>query len=76
MWYIYLNGECRGTAVYAEDAAGFVSFLGDGAQVRTRSGRVVWQQGDSFDGDAGESYDAAAELMQLRAAEQPRKAAR
>ena len=47
---------------YAEDAAGMVSAAGDGSYVRWGSIRV-WREGLRNDGQAGDSYDAAAGMM-------------
>lgn len=59
------NGEHVGAAAYAEDAAAFVSFIGDGATVQSGS-MIVWREGERFDGYAAESYDGAAQKMRER----------
>lgn len=59
------DATLMGTTAYAEDAAILVSAQGDGATVRV--GRtVVWTEGQDHDGEAGESYDLAAELIHDR----------
>jgi hypothetical protein len=57
------DGTPVGATLHAEDAAGLVYLHGDGATVRYRN-TVVYTQGP--DGDAGNSYDAAAGLMYQR----------
>lgn len=49
---------------YAEDAAAFVAFLGEGAKIRNRYGLVLWHEG-AESVPALESYDFVA----LRCAE-------
>lgn len=62
-WKIYRNGEYVGACKYAEDAAAFVSVAG--GVVKHGHGLVVWREGEEAF-EAGESYDAAAELMEKR----------
>lgn len=64
------SGAMRMQTQSAEDAAMCVAFLGNGAVVTHGNDRshVVWTQG--ADGDAGESYDTAAEVMHARIEEQ------
>lgn len=50
--------------LYAEDAAAFVSVLGDECATVRAGGRTVWREG--VDGVAAESFDAAAEKMHGR----------
>lgn len=59
------EGEFIAATKYAEEAAHLVSFEGIGAVVKNRPGRILWTEG--IDGEAGESYDHAAEVMQERA---------
>lgn len=56
--------EYIGCVKYFEDAAALVSIQDDGATVRYGHTRVLWTQG--VDGNAGESYDGAAEIMRAR----------
>lgn len=50
---------------FAEDAAALVAIQGDGAEIRDIDHRtVLFKQGT--DGDAGESYDAVAEIVRER----------
>jgi hypothetical protein len=65
MFKVYQAGELRGTIEHAEDAAGFVAFLGDGAEVRYRN-KTVWKEGSEKQ-PAGESYDYAAEVIRINA---------
>jgi hypothetical protein len=71
------GGRCEATAKHAETAAAIVAVLGDDAYVTaTLRGRGplrgdwwrIWCEGPHNDGRAGESYDAAAELMHKRIA--------
>ena len=62
---VFQGGELRGVINYAEDAAGFVAFLGDGTTVQYR-GKVVWTEGKEKQ-PAGESYDFAAEVIRINA---------
>jgi len=55
---------CVGRTREAEEAAMLVSCLGDDASVQNAAGMLLWSQG--LDGDAGESYDHAAEVMYTR----------
>lgn len=58
------EGEYVGSAKYGEDAAAFVSHLGDGAKVKV-NGRIVWREGaEEF--LAGESFDDTAATMESR----------
>lgn len=56
----------------ADHAAAFVSVLGEGAVVTYSSPEgfvpscVLWTEGPEGDGDAGESYDVAAQKMNSR----------
>ena len=68
---VYKGSEYVGCAKYAEDAAALVALQEDGS-VRLLHKYVLWTQG--VDGDAGESYDAAAELMHQREREVNEKA--
>jgi len=60
------SGEYIGCVKYAEDAAVLVGICGggDGAKVKWQHSKVVWTQG--VDGDAAESYDAAAQEIETR----------
>jgi len=51
---------------YLEDAAAFVSIQGEGATVRSGHAKrnILWTEG--LDGNAGESYDGAALVMEAR----------
>ncbi len=62
------GGEYLGSLKYVEDAAAMVAILGDGATVRNGHAKrdTIYTQG--ADGDAGESYDVAGELMRSRIA--------
>jgi hypothetical protein len=60
------DGDRVGAAAYAEDAAAFVSIIGDGATVQIGC-LIVWREGELFDGNAADSYDGAAEKMWERA---------
>ncbi len=62
---VWQGDELRGIINHAEDAAGFVAFLGDGAVVKYR-GKVVWTEGQEKQ-PAGESYDFAAGVMLINA---------
>lgn len=62
---VYQSGEFRGAIEFAEDAAGFVAFLGADSEVRY-GGKVVWREGKEKQ-FAVESYDEAAEVMRTRA---------
>lgn len=53
------------TTAFAEDAAILVGAFGDGAVVKHR-GRIVWREGLEHDGEASESFDAAARVMHER----------
>lgn len=66
------NGEYIGCVKYAEDAAVLVGICGrgDGAKVKWQHTKTVWTQGE--DGDAAESYDAAAETINGRLAQYQR----
>ena len=68
---VYKGSEYIGSVKYAEDAAALVA-LQDSGTVRLSHKYVLWTQG--ADGDAGESYDAAAELMRQREREVNEKA--
>jgi hypothetical protein len=59
------RGLFMGATVHAEDAAALVALLGDGATVRCNVDSILWSEGsEAF--PAGESYDAAAEVMLKR----------
>ncbi len=61
------DGTPDATVKYAEDAAALVSLWGDRARVVSQeTGRTVWTQGVDYDGDAGGSYDSAADVMHAR----------
>ena len=59
-------GEYRGTLVEPEAAAALIGFYGHGASVRYAN-KTVWIEGPDGDGEAGESYDNAADRMMDRA---------
>ena len=59
------NGEKVGQLKYASDAAAVVGLYGNGAVVKY-NGKIVWMEGALADGNAGESYDGAAETMFAR----------
>jgi hypothetical protein len=67
-YWIYNNqGACIGRTSHAEDAAALVSLYGDGAKVRySKEGYLLWEEGIEFDGEAGESFDHAAKIMNGR----------
>lgn len=52
------------TTAYPEFAAAMVSLCGPGATVRLNKDVILWTEG--ADGNAGESYDEAAETMMSR----------
>jgi len=58
------DGGLVGAAAYAEDAACLVALRGEDGTIRVLNS-IVWREG--ADGLAGESYDAAAGLIQRRA---------
>lgn len=62
-WKVYRNGEYVAACKYAEDAAALVAV--SGGVVKHGHSLVVWREGEE-DFAAGESYDAAAELMEKR----------
>ena len=62
------EGEYVGCVKYAELAAPLVGVLGKGAQVRFGHSKrwVLWTEDENADGEAGESYDHAADVMRSR----------
>jgi hypothetical protein len=69
------HGRLVGASIWGESAAALVSIEGAGATVRLDR-KVVWREGEAFDGFAGESYDGAAGTMLARYDEQVAGAAR
>jgi hypothetical protein len=63
-WQIRFNGEYRGETVYAEDAAAFVAFLGEGATI-SNGPHLLWTEGEE-DQPASESYDHVANVVHTR----------
>lgn len=55
------DGQHRGSFEHGEDAASFVSFLGDGATIRFGT-IVLWTEGAESQ-PAGESYDYVTETI-------------
>jgi len=68
---VYKGKEYIGCVKYAEDAAALVA-LQDCGSVRLGHAYVLWTEG--ADGNAGDSYDAAAELIHQREREANEKA--
>lgn len=67
-WKIYNDcNEYVAQTVFAEDAAVLVAAMGAKSTVRCSYSRktIVWTEGET--GNAGESYDAAAETMRANA---------
>ena len=65
------QGERRASAIpYAGDAAALVAALGRGSEVRFGR-KVVWREGDE-EFLASESYDEAADVIYVRAAQRRR----
>lgn len=65
-WKVFDDrGEYVASCKYPSDAAALVGLRTSGATVRDGHRVVVFEQGR--DGDAGESYDLAALLIQIRA---------
>lgn len=50
---------------YIEDAAAFTACIGEGTTIRSRWGRILWQEGKESQ-PAIESYDHVAEVAQAR----------
>lgn len=58
------EGQYMGSCHEAEGAAALVSFYGIGSTIRYQHRHIVWREGE--DGDAGESFDAAADFVRER----------
>ena len=72
-WKIYRDGEYVAACKYAEDAAALVAM--SGGVVKRGHSLIVWREGhEEF--EAGESYDRAAEIMNMRALENTHPALR
>lgn len=69
---IYRGKEYIGSAKEATDAAMFVATQGEGSTIRLSHSYVLWTEG--ADGNAGDSYDRAAETIWAREREVHRKA--
>ena len=61
------QGKYVASFKYEEDAASFITLLGDGASIRLghRKANTLWNEG-AEDQPAAESYDHAAEVMRKR----------
>jgi hypothetical protein len=68
---VYRDKEYIGCVKYAEDAAALVA-IQDNGSVRLGHSFVLWNEG--VDGNAGDSYDVAAEKMREREHEANAKA--
>lgn len=64
-WRVYFETVLVAEFLHAEDAASFVAFRGDGAQIFA-NGKIVWSEGQE-DQPAGESYDHVADVCFGRA---------
>lgn len=62
------ENEYRASFHYAEDAASFIAFLGDGATIRNGHARkfILWSEGNE-EQPAAESFDFVAETVNRRA---------
>lgn len=65
---LYIVSQCKrqlAAFVDSEDAAGFVALLGENGSVAC-NGRLVWAEGRETT-SASDSYEAAGEIMTIRA---------
>ena len=63
-WKIYDRDDCYQAACKeVEAAAALVSFYGNGAQIRDGHAKSKTVFIESFDGDAGSSYDEVADIV-------------
>lgn len=63
-WKVYdPQGKYQAACKEAEAAAALMAFYGNGAKVKQDHGFTVWTEG--VDGEAGESFDDAAQQMEV-----------
>jgi hypothetical protein len=63
------SGEYVASCKYAEDAAAVVAAHGTGSTIRLGHRKADVAYTDGIDGDAGDSYDAVAEVVHKRMGE-------